>query len=194
MVWVHRHTETKVKAVREAARQGLVSAFSAVLAGSIALVPVHVASANEKIAEFATSGFIFKDTVQVVQLSDPEIEGVSIYYTDYNRSIQEKLASDPFADPSQSSISCVPAGPVVVPNLSSVKGLEGREIFSEMKTFNILQNKRTRIRRVVDEKHKVIIYIAYSTRNTTSGDEGGVSSSRYRTSMCAVPISEIKDE
>lgn len=161
------------------------------LAGSLMFFSCGDAQANEKIAEFATSGFLFKDTVQVLQLNDPEIDGVSIYYTDYNRSIQEKLSSDPFADPSQSSLACVASGEVVVKDIQAIRGPEGKEIFSEMKTFNLLQNKRTRIRRIVDEKANTAIYVAYSTRNTTSKDEGGVSSSRYRTSMCAVPISRV---
>lgn len=151
------------------------------------------AEANEKIAEFRSSGFLFKDTVTVVSLKDPQVDGIVIYYTDYNRSLQEKLSNDPFGDPSQSSISCVPTGQhISIKNPDAIRSSEGKEIFSEGKTFNILQNKKTRIRRIYDEKDQNLIYIAYSTRNTSSSDEGGVSSSRYRTSMCAVHADDIQ--
>lgn len=160
---------------------------------SASLLCCSPAQANEKIAEFRSSGFLFKDTVTVVSLKDPEVDGIVIYYTDYNRSLQEKLSNDPFGDPSQSSISCVPTQErVSIKNPEAIRSSEGKEIFSEGKTFNILQNKKTRIRRVYDEKNQNIIYVAYSTRNTSSSDEGGVSSSRYRTSMCAVHADEIQ--
>jgi CreA protein len=135
---------------------------------------------------------VFLDTIQVVELDDPEVTNVGIYFTDYNRSIQEKLGGDLFSDPSQSSISCVPLGNVTVKNADKIRGAEGQEIFKESKTLNLFQNKKTRIRRIYDEKRNVIIYVAFSTRNTTSSDEGGVSSSRYRTSMCAVKVDSIE--
>jgi catabolite regulation protein CreA len=81
------------------------------------------------VSEFKTSGVIFKDSVQVLALKDPEIEGVTIYYTDYTRSIAEKLTSkeDAFSDPSQSSISCVVSGKAAFTSGSpdAVAGKEG---------------------------------------------------------------------
>eukprot|EP00890_Picochlorum_soloecismus_P000581 jgi/Picsp_1/1523/NSC_05001-R1_protein len=166
------------------------------LAGLCGLVSPGETLANEKIGEFGASGLIpvpgvFRDTIQVVELDDPEVSNVSIYFTDYNRSIQEKLGGDLFSDPSQSSISCVPLGKVAVRNAGKVRGSEGQEIFKESKALNLFQNKKTRIRRIYDEERNVIIYVAFSTRNTTSSDEGGVSSSRYRTSMCAVKVDSV---
>lgn len=156
------------------------------------LLCVPTASASENLlAEFKTSGVIFKDAVQVLRLEDPEVEGVVVYYTDYTRSITEKLTSseDAFSDPSQSSISCTNgSGGAIVKDPSAIRGAEGKEIFSEAKGLNIFQNKKTRIRRIYDEKNENVLYVAYNTRNTRSKDEGGVSSSRYRTSMCSVHV------
>jgi len=159
---------------------------------SLSLLIASPALANEKVAEFKSSGFLFKDSIQVTSLHDADVEGVTIYFTDYNRSIAEKMTSKEdmlFADPSQSSLACVKTQKILgVPDKNKIAGPEGKEIFSELKTLNVFQNKKTRIRRIYDENDDTIIYIAYSTRNTTSSDEGGVSSSRFRTSMCAVPI------
>ena len=142
-------------------------------AALICLTPVLDAQANEKVAEFATSGLIplpgvFRDTVQVIQLEDPGVEGVTLYYTDYSRSLVEKLANDPFADPSQSSVTCVATGKVVVKDPEAASGSEGQEIFSELKTLNVFQNKRLRVRRIYDQTNGAIIYISYSTRFTSS--------------------------
>ena len=62
-------------------------------AAAAALVGAGGAWANaDLIAEFPTSGFIFKDTVKIVQLEDPQVDGVVIYLTDYQRSLTERLA------------------------------------------------------------------------------------------------------
>ena len=37
------------------------------------------AVAADKIGEFAASGIIFKDSVQVMAIDDPEVKGVTIY-------------------------------------------------------------------------------------------------------------------
>jgi catabolite regulation protein CreA len=161
-----------------------------------------------------------------------------IYYTDYTRSITEKLTSkeDAFSDPSQSSIACTasPSAAFTAGDPSAVSGKEGKEIFAELKALNPFQNKQTRwviassscarssrsatlrspvlgdstltrarrlyahsrhapsfasIRRIYNPDTNDVVYVAYNTRNTRSADEGGVSSSRYRTSMCSVHIS-----
>ena len=125
-----------------------------VILGSTAILSVSACPAfagGERIAEFATSGLIpvpglFRDTVQVDRITDPDVDGVTLYYTDYSRSLSEKLSSDPFADPSQSSLTCIGTSPVVINSLEKVKGGDGKEIFSELKTLNIFQNKRLNIR------------------------------------------------
>lgn len=177
---------------REHAQWCDLHSISRITASGIAslLLCAGCASASDNVlAEFKTSGVIFKDTIQVLRLEDPEVEGVTVYYTDYTRSITEKLTSseDAFSDPSQSSISCTGES-AVVKNPSAIQGSEGKEIFAEAKGLNLFQNKKTRIRRVYDEKNQNVLYVAYNTRNTRSKDEGGVSSSRYRTSMCSLHV------
>ena len=65
---------------------------------------------------------------------------------------------------------------------------DGREIFAELKALNLFQNKQTRIRRIYNPDSGDVVYVSYNTRNTRSADKGGVSSSRYRTSVCAVHV------
>jgi catabolite regulation protein CreA len=147
--------------------------------------PAH---ANQKVAEFATSGLIpvpgvFRDTVQVIEFEDPGVEGVTLYFTDYSRSLVEKLAKDPFGDPSQSSVTCVATGTVRVIDPEKAKG-DGVEILNELKSLNLLQNKRLLVRRIYDDKNGAVIYVSYSTRF----NDNQASTGRYKTSICALPV------
>ncbi len=159
---------------------------------SLSLPALAGGSNASLVSEFKSSGLLFKDTIQVFQLKDPEIAGVTIYFTDYSRSLSEKLTSkeDAFSDPSQSSITCAVNGKATFTagDASNVVSKDGKEIFAELKALNILQNKQTRIRRIYNPESGDVVYVSYNTRNTRSADEGGVSSSRYRTSVCAVHV------
>ena len=67
---------------------------------------VHPALAEEKrsVAEIAGSGLIFKDTLVVDAFADPKVEGVTIYVSDFQRPITDRLKKDFFSDPSQADI------------------------------------------------------------------------------------------
>lgn len=173
-----------------------VSNLAAIVASSALLLsptifiapPVAHAQTMSQIGEFTTSGFVFKDTVQVASLQDPDIDNVVVYITDYKRSFTERLSNDPLGDPSQASLTCVSLGGGHIKPGADLGGKEGKEIFAERKSLNLFQNKTLRVRRMVDTKNNNVIYVSYSTRLTSSSDEGGVSTSRYRTSLCAVPL------
>jgi hypothetical protein len=53
---------------------------------------------------------------------------------------------------------------------------------------NNKQDKTLRVRRLYDPDRRNLLYVAYSTRLSTAADEGGVSTGRYRTSICAVHL------
>ena len=50
------------------------------------------------------------------------------------------------------------------------------------------QDKTLRIRRLYDADRRSLVYVAYSTRLSTAADDGGVSTGRYRTSVCALRL------
>jgi len=125
---------------------------------------------------------------------DPAVEGVTIYISDFQRSFTDKLAArNFFNEPSQASVTCSVTGKLVIPDLSSISGKEGNEVFSERKgnLFNILQNKTLRVRRIYDEERKTLLYIAYATHDLQGGDAGP---GRYRTSICAIPLAGNSDQ
>lgn len=180
----HRQAVQMSSNERSVASKLAAAALAAVIAGGAA----GPALAG-KIAEFETSGFLFKDSVQIVEIEDKAVEGVTIYLTDYKRSLTERLGRDPLSDPSHASVTCVPTGTVVVKDPELARKTEGEEIFSEAKNFSLLNQKALRVRRIVDGKNGVVIYVAYSTRFNSANDESERGfSSRYRTSVCAVPV------
>ncbi|CAL8462350.1 g1883 [Coccomyxa elongata] len=161
--------------------------FIGAAALAAALCIPHRAHASSKVGEFTGNGFIFKDTVEVVAVEDPDVEGVTVYISDFKRSLVDKLSKDFFSEPSQASVTCAATGPVRIKDMNKVKGSGGGEVFSESKGLNFFQNKTLRVRRLYDEARNTLTYIAYSTRLSNSGDRP--SPSQYRTSICALPIS-----
>lgn len=160
-------------------------------AGSAAIMmSAGMAHATEKVADFTASGFLFKDSVNVIAQEDPQVQGVTIYISDFQRSITDRLSKDFFDEPSQASVTCALTGKLEFDE-GAIGGKDGQEVFSERKGINFLQNKTLRVRRVWDPEHKTLLYIAYST-HTTGGhhdDEAG----RYRTSICALPLAGNAD-
>ncbi|KAK9861797.1 hypothetical protein WJX84_001140 [Apatococcus fuscideae] len=164
-------------------------ALALLSAGTIWLSGSGSALAIDKISEFGASGLFIKDTVETLSLEDPDVKGVTVYITDFKRSLADKLAKDFFSEPSQASVTCAVTGPIQVSDERQLRGSEGKEVFSEGRSgLQLFKNKTVRVRRVFDEKHKTLLYIAYSTRLGGGNDEK-VSAGRYKTSICALPLS-----
>jgi catabolite regulation protein CreA len=166
---------------------GLGAAAAVLLGGGGAAV----ADGETRVGEFATSGLIplngiFRDTVQVVEVDDPEVSGVVLYFTDYSQSFVEKMANNAlFSETSQASIACAATGDVVIRDRAALGGQEGKEVISERKTINLFSGKRIVVRRIYDEARRMLLYVVYSTRYD-SGNSG-----RYKTSICAVPVTRV---
>lgn len=116
------------------------------------------------------------------------MDGVTIYISDFKRSIADKLAKDFFSEPSQASVTCVATGPVTLKNPDKVKASGGQEIFAEGKGLNLFQQKTLRVRRIFNDN--TLLYVSYSTRLSSASDDG-VSSGRYKTSICALPVAPV---
>ena len=139
---------------------------------------VHAAGTRE-IANVATSGIVFKDTLRISAFQDPKVSGVVLYLSDFDRPLTEKLAKDFFNDPSTASLACAKTGDVTFSkdiNLSS----EGEEIFEESRNLFF---KQIRVRRIIDKQTKTIVYVAYNTRFNKNDDSN---KARFRSSMCAI--------
>eukprot|EP00192_Tetraselmis_astigmatica_P018576 CAMPEP_0117664290 /NCGR_PEP_ID=MMETSP0804-20121206/9131_1 /TAXON_ID=1074897 /ORGANISM="Tetraselmis astigmatica, Strain CCMP880" /LENGTH=254 /DNA_ID=CAMNT_0005471493 /DNA_START=98 /DNA_END=862 /DNA_ORIENTATION=- len=168
----------------------VTSALLGLLAAQAIGGPIGSADAIDRVAEFTASGLIFKDSVEVLAVDDNEVQGVTVYISDFRRSLTDKLAKDFFSEPSQASIFCAQTAPQIsIRDIENIKGTEGREMFSQQKNLNLFQNKTLRVRRIYDEARQTLVYVAYSTRLTNASDKDSISAGRYKSSMCVVPLS-----
>ena len=142
------------------------------------------------ISEFNASGIVFKDAVQVEALRDPMVDGVTIYLSDFKRSFSAKAQSgDFFSEPSQTALACVRSESAAgVSVKGDVTGFQGQEVFSERKNLNLLNNKTLRVRRIYDQGNNALVYVSYSTRTSSSSNDGGPSAGQYHTNICTVPL------
>lgn len=148
---------------------------------------VEAARAEQQrtIASIETSGIIpgFKDTLKVTSFADPKLPSVHLYLADFERSLAEKISSNPFNDPSSSSLSCVVASPPTAAQIASLSGGErGEEVLSESKNLIF---KSIKVRRVYDASTNTAIYASFSSR-FDNGDDAN--KSRFKSSLCAVSL------
>jgi len=160
------------------------------LAAALATIPAAIlpAWADDKrvIGEITTSGLLFKDTLRVEAFTDPKVAGVELFLSDFSRPVTEKLAKgDIFTDPANVGLTCSRNGRVVVSAKAS-ENLDGEEVFSDSKNLFF---KQVKVRRLVDRKSGNLVYVAFSQRADTSGDENN---SRFRNTLCAVPVDEFE--
>jgi catabolite regulation protein CreA len=50
------------------------------------------------------SGLVFKDTLQIESFDDPKVQGVTLYISNFERPITERLTSNFLQDPSYASV------------------------------------------------------------------------------------------
>ena len=124
--------------------------------------PAPPANAADKrqIASITASGLVFKDKLIVDAFADPKVEGVTLYVSDFERPVVERVQKDFFSDPSQSGLACSRrAAPLKVGNIDT--SAEGEDVVSEAKS---LLFKTLRVKRIVDKEANALVYVSYSTR------------------------------
>ena len=91
-------------------------------------------NAGRVIGEIQASGIFFKDTLTVESFDDPKVKGVTLYISNFQRPLNERLAKDFFSDPSTASVGCAKTGPISVADNIGV-GKSGEEVFEEKKSL-----------------------------------------------------------
>ena len=75
------------------------------MVGGSAVAPANAAD-GRRVASISASGLVFKDKVVVDAFADPKVEGVTLYVSDFERPLAERMQKDFFSDPSQSGLAC----------------------------------------------------------------------------------------
>jgi len=172
---------------------------------SIAAPPANAAD-KRQIASITASGLVFKDKLIVDAFADPKVEGVTLYVSDFERPVVERVQKDFFSDPSrgaaqmnhphaidathlttgryprrQSGLACSRrAAPLKVGNVDTSP--EGEDVVSEAKS---LLFKTLRVKRIVDKEANALVYVSYSTRINKDDDSN---KARFASSLCTVSM------
>jgi len=87
-------------------------------------------------------------------------KGVTLYVSNFERPLTERVQKDFFTEPSYASVTAVKTGPIeIADNID--KSEKGEPVFKESRS---LLFKELRVQRIYDEEKKAVVYISFNTR------------------------------
>ena len=103
--------------------------------------------------------------------ADPKVDGITCHLAYFDRSVFDRLRQGNwFEDPSNSAIECSQTGAIKVGDIEA--GPEGEEVFSEGRSLIF---KSLNVRRILDEKNQVLIYLAHADELTKGSAKMAIS-------------------
>lgn len=136
---------------------------------TLSLVTLLAGCGADEVGDVSLGMFTLKD-IKLNMLVDPEVPGVTCHIA----SIEADLS---FADPSDSSISCRQTGEITPEMIANVdKSKSGEVVFKKSKSIFF---KSMKIRRIFDEDNQTLMYLSYSTKE---------SSGSHKHSLSTVPL------
>ena len=127
------------------------------------------ACSDKEVADVSLGLFTTKD-IKIQTFNDPKIPGVTCH-------ISHVEANLDFADPSDMSIACRQTGEITAAMLQDIdKSKNGEVIFSTSKSILF---KHLKIRRILDNSSQTLLYLSYSTKESTGS---------YKHSLTSVPL------
>jgi len=136
----------------------------------LVVTALGLAACSEKeVADVSLGLFTTKD-IKIQTFNDPKIPGVTCH-------ISHVEANLDFADPSDMSIACRQTGEITAAMLQDIdKSKNGEVIFSTSKSILF---KHLKIRRILDNGSQTLLYLSYSTKESTGS---------YKHSLTSVPL------
>ncbi|WP_432277187.1 CreA family protein [Glaciecola petra] len=127
------------------------------------------ACSDSEVGDVSLGVFTTKD-IKIDALQDPLISGVTCHIS----SIEANLD---LADPSDSSIACRQTGEITQAMLVNIdKSASGEVVFKKSKSIFF---KNMKVRRIYDAKAQTLMYVSYSTKETSGS---------YKHSLSTVPL------
>lgn len=127
------------------------------------------ACSDKEVADVSLGLFTTKD-IKIQTFNDPKIPGVTCH-------ISHVEANLDFADPSDMSIACRQTGEITAAMVQDIdKSKNGEVIFSTSKSVLF---KHLKIRRILDSSSQTLLYLSYSTKESTGS---------YKHSLTSVPL------
>lgn len=142
-----------------------ILAMALVISGTLALT----ACSDNEVADVSLGIFTLKD-IKLNSFVDPLVPGVTCHVA----SIEANLS---LSDPSDSAVSCRQTGEITPEMIARIKkGKTGEVVFEKSKSVFL---KTLKIRRIFDEESQTLMYLSYSTRETSGS---------FKHSLSTVPL------
>ena len=126
-------------------------------------------SGKDEVGDVSLGVFTLKD-IKINTFQDPKIPGVTCHVA----SIEANLS---LADPSDSSVSCRQTGEITPEMLATIdRSKSGEVIFTKSKSILF---KAMKIRRIYDPETQTLLYVSYSTKETTGS---------FKHSLSTIPL------
>ena len=172
--------EQKIFSRRNALSKFLVG--TAAITSSVIQQPAIVnAEDARRIGKISGSGLVFKDILVIDSFEDPKVKGITLYVSNFERPLTERVQKDFFTEPSYASVTAVRTGPIeIADNID--KSEKGEPVFKESRS---LLFKELRVQRIYDEEKKTVVYISFNTRLDKNSDSN---KSRFKSSISAVSL------
>ena len=140
--------------------------------GTLLLALTSVTGCSDSEVGDVSLGLFTTKDIKIDALVDPIVTGVTCHIS----SIEADLD---FSDPSDSAIACRQTGPITAEMLANIdKSPSGDVIFRKSKSVFF---KNMKLRRIYDEGSKTLMYLSYSTKETSGS---------YKHSLSTVPLWE----
>lgn len=124
---------------------------------------------GNEVGDVSLGVFTTKD-IKLDAFSDPVVTGVTCHVS----SIEANLD---LSDPSDSSIACRQTGPITSDMIAEIdKSKNGEVLFTKSKSIFF---KAMKIRRILDVENQTLMYLAYSTKETSGS---------FKHSLSTVPL------
>jgi CreA protein len=109
--------------------------------------------------------FTTKDVI-IEAKQDPIVKGVTCHISHIEANLD-------FSDPSDMSIACRQTGVITAAQLAQIdKSANGEVVFKQSKSILL---KSLKVRRILDEKNKSLIYLSYSTKESSGSHHHSLS-------------------
>ncbi|MDP5252896.1 MULTISPECIES: CreA family protein [unclassified Vibrio] len=136
---------------------------------SVLLAAALTACSDDEVGDVSLGLFTTKD-IKINSLVDPLIPGVTCHIA----SIEADLS---LADPSDSAIACRQTGAITKDMIAKIdKSSSGEVVFKKSKSIFF---KSMKIRRIFDKEHQTLMYVSYSTKETSGS---------FKHSLSTVPL------
>ncbi len=149
---------------------------------TLSLVTLLAGCGADEVGDVSLGMFTLKD-IKLNMLVDPEVPGVTCHIA----SIEADLS---FADPSDSSISCRQTGEITPEMIANVdKSKSGEVVFKKSKSIFF---KSMKIRRIFDEDNQTLMYLSYSTKESSGSHKHSLSTVPLWGTKAYVAPAEVK--